>query len=276
MEGGFPSGSFVLLLSDVGAGGIEFAISSAVMLSRIKSEPELYRTVKEQVERSLDKGEYFKVPHGICYISFTHSKRDTMQETARSFPDSFAKVIRDNLIFKDFSSSYYRDSIAPPSWIEEKGELGLSTLRGGSGKRGLLDELIIFLDAHAENNLVIIDSLTNLVRASHEIIRWHDLISFLEALQRVSKRWDGLIYGLLTSNIFERSKEEEIADCADGVIIFEWSHEGVAQRQQAMYVKKFRGLMPHMDKENIIRFDTMVTNTDGFVVTSVRKISGRR
>lgn len=276
IKGGFPSGSFVLLLSDVGAGGIEFAISSAVMLSRIKSEPELYRAVKEQVERALDKEEFFKIPDSVCYVSFTHSKRDTIQEIARSFPDSFARVFRDNLIFKDFSSLYYRDSIAPSSWIAEKEELRLSTLKSGGGRSGLLEELIIFLDANAPNNLVIIDSLTDLVRASYETIRWHDLISFLAALQRVSKRWDGLIYGLLTSNIFERSKEEEIADCADGVIIFEWSQEGVSQRQQTMYVKKFRGLMPHMEKENIIRFDTTVTSTDGFVVTTVRRISGRR
>lgn len=276
IRGGFPSGSFVLLLSDVGAGGIEFAISSAVMLSRVKSEPELYRAVKEQVGRALDKDEYFKVPEGVCYVSFTHSKRDIIQEISRSFPDSFAKVIRDNLIFKDFSSLYYRDSIAPSSWIAEKEELRLSTLKNGRGGKGLLEELIFFLDANAPNNLVIIDSLTDMVRASYDTIRWHDLISFLEALQRVSKRWDGLIYGLLTSNIFERSKEEEIADCADGVIIFEWSHEGVSQRQQTMYVKKFRGLMPHMEKENIIRFDTTVTSTEGFAVTTVRRISGRR
>jgi KaiC/GvpD/RAD55 family RecA-like ATPase len=276
IRGGIPSGSFVLLLSDVGAGGIEFAVSSAVMLSRVKSEPELYRAVKEQIERALGKEEYFKVPESVCYISFTHSKRDTIHEISLSFPDSFVKVIRDNLVFKDFSSLYYRGSITPSSWIAEKEELDLSTLKSGGGKMGLLEELITFLDTQAPNNLVIIDSLTNLVRACSDTIRWQDLVSFLEGLQRVSKRWDGLIYGLLTSNIFERSKEEEIADCADGVIVFEWSHEGVSQRQQTMYVKKFRGLMPHIEKENIIRFDTTVTSTDGFVVTTVRRISGRR
>ena len=276
IRGGIPSGSFVLLLSDVGAGGIEFAISSAVMLARVKSEPELYSAVEEQMGKALDKEEYFKVPDGICYISFTHSKRDTIQEITRSFPDSFVAVIRDNLIFKDFSSLYYRDSIAPSSWISEKEELRLSLLKSEGGKRGLLEELITFLDAQAPNKLVIIDSLTNLVRACSDTIRWHDLVSFLEGLQRVSKRWDGLIYGLLTANIFERSKEEEIADCADGVIVFEWSQEGVSQRQQTMYVKKFRGLMSHIEKENIIRFDTKVTSTDGFVVTTVRRIAGRR
>ena len=222
------------------------------------------------------QGEYFKVPEGICYVSFTHSKRDTVQEISRSFPDRFATAIRDNLVFKDFSHLYYRDSITPSSWIAEEEEVRLSILKSEGGKRGLLEELINFLNAQAPNNLVIIDSLTNLVRACYDTIRWHDLISFLEGLQRVSKRWDGLIYGLLTSNIFEVSKETEIADCTDGVIIFEWSQEGVSQRQQMMYVKKFRGLMPRMEKDNIIRFDTTVTSTDGFVVTNVRRISGRR
>jgi len=61
----------------------------------------------------------------------------------------------------------------------------------------------------------------------------------------------------------------------DGVMVFEWFEEGFS-RQQAMYMKKFRGVMPHIARDFIIRFNTMVTNTDGFVVTNVKRIFGRK
>lgn len=41
-------------------------------------------------------------------------------------------------------------------------------------------------------------------------------------------------------------------------------------------MKKFRGLMPYVAKDNIVRFDTMVTDTDGFMVINVKRISGRK
>jgi hypothetical protein len=41
-------------------------------------------------------------------------------------------------------------------------------------------------------------------------------------------------------------------------------------------MKKFRGVMPHIARDYIIRFNTMVTNSDGFVVTNVKRIFGRK
>ncbi len=271
--GGIPSGSFVMLVGEVGAGNVEFAYTSAVKLVNLKNDPILHASVKEQIER--DGVEYLVVPEKICYISFTRSKNDVLKEIARSFPPQFARVFRDNMFFKDFSSLYYSGSVAPASWLSNAEKIDLSVLKGGGSKK-LLEELISFLDANAPHNLVIIDSITNLVRACSDTVEWFDLVSFLSMLQRVSKRWDCLIYGLMTANIFEPSKETEILDCGDGIMVFDWYIKSTFQRQQTMYVKKFRGLMPHMAKDNLATFETNVTSLDGFNVTNVKRISGKR
>jgi len=50
------------------------------------------------------------------------------------------------------------------------------------------------------------------------------------------------LYFASRKGIFESMKEEDIMDVADGALVFEWFEEGFA-RQQAMYMKKFRGVM---------------------------------
>ncbi|MHC1581853.1 MAG: RAD55 family ATPase, partial [Candidatus Syntropharchaeia archaeon] len=98
--------------------------------------------------------------------------------------------------------------------------------------------------------------------------------SFLKGMQRESKKWDGLIYGLLTANIFGNGIEEEIADCADGVLVFEWDEKSGTRRQRTMYIKKFRGLLPLIEGDKISRFETKITVDHGFEVSNVKLIAG--
>ncbi|HMK48385.1 MAG TPA: hypothetical protein VK436_17310, partial [Methanocella sp.] len=79
----------------------------------------------------------------------------------------------------------------------------------------------------------------------------------------------------LTANIFDRSNEEEVADCADGVLVFNWEATGTNQRQRMMYIKKFRGLMPYLEEDNVVRFETRVSASRGFEISNIREIIGR-
>ncbi len=269
IKGGFPSGSLVLLTGDVGAGNIEFAYTSAAMLSMLKGSPDKYRQVKEQLGVLMTtKDEELKLPEKICYISLTRSKEDILKELNHSFSPELATALSENMIFEDMSMA----SVFPGN---EKGWMSMNSLRSVDEERELLKKLTTILDTCATNNLVIIDSLTSLFRACSRFITWNDSVSFLEELQRKSKKWDGLVYMMLGRGIFESLKEEEIMDVADGVLVFEWFQEGFS-RQQGMYLKKFRGVMPHIARDYIVRFDTMVTNNEGFVVTNVKRIFGRK
>jgi len=261
MKGGFPSGSFILLLGEVGAGSAEFAFTSAIMLSLLKTKA-----------LPTEKGKGISIPDEICYVSLTRSKADILKEISLSFAPEYYEVIKENLIIKDFSEDYFKTSLI--SIPKEK--VTFESLRERGSGENLLSALMTFLAEKAPNNLVIIDSLTDLMRMYSGMMKWQDLISFLKGLQRASKEWDGVIYALLTANIFEMGKQEEIADCADGVLVFEWSEIGTAQRPRTMYVKKFRGLLPQLEADNIAKFETRITPNSGFEVSNIQMIMGRR
>lgn len=265
IRGGFPSGSLVLLSAEVGAGNREFAYTSAAMLSLLKTDLIKYNTVIAQLEGPLMKDESLKLPASICYISFSQSKEDLLMELKRSFPPDFAGSLN-SMVFKDFSNNgpYNPKIEVEKNWLFAK---------EGEGSLHLLKELISTLESRAPESLVIIDSLTSLMRAC--CFDWRNFIRFLEYIQKRSKRWDGLVYLLLGKGILENTKEEEVMDLVDGVLVFDWVQDGFL-RQQAIHMKKFTGLMPNLAKDNIVRFDTMVTNTDGFMVINVKHISGRQ
>ena len=106
-------------------------------------------------------------------------------------------------------------------------------------------------------------------------MEWKDLIMFLRGLQKASKKWDGLVYTMLSEGIFEKNKQEEIQDCVDGVIVFEWDKQGSSKRQRIMYMKKFRGLLPVLDQDNIVNFETQINSQKGFEVSNIKRVRGR-
>lgn len=268
IRGGFPSGSLILLLGEAGAGNMEFAYTSASMLSLLKSNPELYDSTKKQLDVFMVNNETLQLPDTICYISFSHSKEDIKAELEHSFPHGFpAAFDSKGFIFKDFSSFC-------PECKTLETDNSWKTMKGIRHEERLLilRELISTLEFHSRNSLVIIDSLASLRRAC--CFEWADFITFLEELQKKSKKWGGMIYMQLGLGIFEKNQEEEIMDVVDAILVFEWVQESFS-RQQTMYMRKSRGVLPAIIKDNMVRFDTMVTNTDGFVVTNVKRISGR-
>jgi len=267
--GGFPAGSLVLMIADAGAGNTEFAYTSAANLFWLKNDQARYNSISNQLQGYLVKEGNLKIPDSICYISLAHSKDDIFKELRYAFPPDFIKYWNGkSFFFKDFSSF----SALTPTMEYEKDWTSTKGLKG-DGKLSLLRELISTLEFQAPNSLVIIDSLNRLIKACG--FEWNDCLSFLEDLQKKSKKWDGLVYLLMGKGIIENPKEEEIMDIADGVMAFKWKEDGFVN-QQTMQIIKFRGLMPRMAKENIVRFDISVTNIDGFAVTNVKRISGRR
>ena len=269
IRGGFPSGSLVLLIGDAGAGSTEFAYTSAALHSMLKKNPDIKRSATDQLKILLQKDENLKFPEKMCYISFTHTKEDLLAELAHAFTPDFPEALSGNMVFSDLSAGSLFPGCNKEDWQSIK------SFKSVDEEREIMKELVAALEANAPGNLVIIDSLTSLFRACSRFMTWNDSVAFLEELQRKSKKWGGLVYILLGKGVFDSMKEEEMMGVVDGVLVFEWFEEGFA-RQQGMYMKKFRGVMPHVAKDFIIRFDTMVTNTEGFVVTNVKRIFGRK
>jgi KaiC/GvpD/RAD55 family RecA-like ATPase len=261
IKGGFPAGSFVLLLSEVGAGGSEFMYTSMITLAHM---------MKEQAPLKPN----FILPKKIVYISFTKLQENVLQSVSTlNFADKAA--VEEMLTFVDLSGDYFAKTPVPRHWTHTD-TMTLDSYKTVPKNKTLYESLIDTLETHAPGNLVIIDSLTDLMRGpAKENVSWHDLVSLLKGIERVSKQWNASIYALLTAHIFESSLEEEVSDCADGVLVFGWQAIGNNQRQRMMYIKKFRGLMPYLEDDNVVQFETRVSASQGFEVSNIREIIGR-
>lgn len=261
IKGGFPAGSVVLLVGGVGAGQVEFALTSAAKLSMVKEHPESAAFI-------LGPGKNATMPEKICYITFSRSREEVLQEIQcsfnREFHESFERVVQ----FKDFSESYFRRTLVPRSWTG--GDPG--TLFSGPSDDNVLESLVNYLDENAPGSMVVIDSLTDLVVSANIDIT--DLVAVLRGMQRVAKRWGGVVYLVLTENVLDDMKQRMLMDSVDGALVFEWSrYANSSRRQRYMYVEKFISLLPHLDKERIARFATTVSAQSGLVVIDTERIA---
>jgi KaiC/GvpD/RAD55 family RecA-like ATPase len=259
INGGFPAGSVVLLLGELGAGQVEFSLTSAAKLALVKDHPE---SLEYFLGRSLKNR---KLPEKLCYVTFARSEEDILQEISISFNDEFYEAFKNNVVFKDFSSSYFKHTLVPSSWTGE------TSLFGAKAEDNVLEGLVEFLDENAPESLIIIDSITDLVvNAKIEI---NDLISVLRGMQRMAKKWGGVIYLILAVDILEKKLQKMIMDSVDGSLVFEWSKfQQSSKRQRYLYVEKFMSILPHLDKERIARFATVVTAQSGLVVIDTERI----
>src|SRR5438132_93760 len=120
--------------------------------------------------------------------------------------------------------------------------------------------------------MVVIDSLTDL--AISDLVEVKDLVTTIKGMQRAAKRWNGLVYLLLTRGILERRQEQLLMDSTDGCLVFEWrSSPRSSNRQRYMYLEKFTGVLPHLPRDRIARFPTMVSANNGLVVVYMERIS---
>lgn len=259
VNGGFPSGSTILLCGDIGAGMLEYVYTAASKTALVNDRPEARRYYLG------DHCDDSELPSRVCYVTFSRSKEIILQELAISFNGDYYQAFRDRTLFKDFSSLYFRHSVVPSSWTQPDGVFDLPS-------SNLLEELVSFLDENADDSIVVIDSLTDL--AISDLVEMKDLVTTMKGLQRAAKRWDGLVYLLLTRGILDRRQEQLLMDSTDGCLVFEWrSSPRSSNRQRYMYLEKFTGVLPHLPRDRIARFPTMVSANHGLVVVYMERIS---
>ncbi|HEY7589234.1 MAG TPA: recombinase RecA [Thermoplasmata archaeon] len=259
VDGGFPSGSTVLLLGDIGAGMTEYVYTASSKIALVNDRPEArHYYLGDHCDDS-------DLPTRVCYVTFSRSKEIILQELATSFNDDFYRAFRERTLFKDFSSLYFRHSVVPSSWTQEEDWFDLPST-------SILEELVTFLDENAEDSMVVIDSLTDL--AISDLVDMKDLVTTIKGLQRAAKRWGGVVYLMLTRGILERRHEQLLMDSVDGCLVFEWRTSARSStRQRYMYLEKFTGVLPHLPRDKIARFPTMVSSYNGLVVVYMERIS---
>lgn len=254
IEGGVPAGTLVLLHSDIGAGGNEFAYTSVMLLSRRGSDT---------------PGGNGAIPHEIWYVTFTKGSKDVLSEMRLAFHNDLTRGL-EQVKFIDLSNIYFDSSIVPLDWYSEKDLFRRLQSRGDHDS--LLGALATRLGNVPPKSLVVFDSLTDLATQYTREGFWHDFAAFLRGLQRVTKEWDTTVYLILTKGILEVSREREISDICDAVISFRWEETTGGRRQRVMYFEKFRGLMPHLEENDLVKFAVRISSNEGFDVSNIRVV----
>lgn len=262
VKGGVPAGSTVLLFGELGAGNVEFAYTSAAKLILSKIHPERRESLLGySCKKSI-------LPEKVVYITFSRSKKDILGEIENAFSEEFHRAIAENVEFRDFSEDYFRGTVVPGSW---SGNDTVPSFLSRSSEGNILEGFVNYVDSVGNKAMIIVDSLTDLL--INDAINPKDVVMTVKGLQRVSKKWGGVIYFLLTKDVADRTVEHMIVDSVDGVFSFTWSkQERSSKRQRYLYVEKFTSLFSHLGESKIARFVTMVTVDGGYIVINMERI----
>ena len=261
--GGAPSGTVVLLVGEPGAGAREFMYTSATMNAVARADRELFEL------HYGDLHENASVPPEVHYLSFTDDEENLRREMAYVLDEDLVSEAADRITVRDFSPEYFQLSPVPREWY--LGETTrLQDLGGREERSEVLTALGHHLNAHAAENLVVIDSITDLVAGISDEMDWNDIAMLIRGLGKAAHRWDGLVLAYASRETLERTELGHLMDAADGTLQFEWESGG-SKRARTMVVQEFRGVLSQIERENIVRFETEI-HEGGFDISDVRKI----
>lgn len=265
--GGFQAGTFALLMGELGTGYDEFLITSTYTLARAGPQ----RGASKDIQ----------YPKEIWWATFMRQPSDIIDEVSDSFSPEFSDVFQKHVKFKDFFPEYAKTAPYLPKKIMEEFTKGEESSRlpkafDELGKAGLsptallLESFADFLKKNAPDNIVVIHTLTDLVRmyrASEE--EWRSFLLFLYWIQRSAKHWGGVVYTTLMRGFLEPKMEAELLTCFDSILTFERETHGHTQ-QRVMSISKLRRLALPM--EEVAKMQLKVTPRGGFEVERIRLV----
>ena len=263
LGGGAPAGNVVLLAGEAGAGAREFLYTSAAMNALSRADDDLFDLYYGDVNASAT------VPPEIHYLSFTADEGAITREMEYTMADEIVNAAVEEITFADFSPEYFQLSPIPREWYE-----GETTSITDMGKRDRHEDVLTalgdYLTENAAGNLVLIDSITDLVSSVSEDLEWSDIALLLKGLKKAAYHWEGLILLLVNEDSLTDQEFGTLMDAAGGTFRFSWESGG-SQRARTMVVREFRGVLSRLEEENIVRFETEI-HEGGLDISDVRKI----
>ncbi len=260
--GGAPPGSVVLLVGEGGAGAREFLYTSAAMNGLAQTDPDLFELYYgDAVPESL--------PAEVHYVSFTTGEEYIEREMANTMAEEVVESALPAVTVRDLSPEYFQLSPVPRSWYAGEART-IADLGDAEGRESVLSALGTYLSEHAAGNLVLIDSVTDLVAGVSDEMRWNDIAMVMKGLEKAANRWGGLVLLLVNGETLTDTELGSLADAASGTFEFAWESGG-SKRARTMVVKEFRGVLSRLEQENIVQFETEIGES-GFDISDVRKI----
>ena len=255
--GGLPPGSLVLLIGESGAGCEEFTYTSITRLSRLKTSP----------EQKCAPG--ITLPKHILYITLTRRKEDIIQDISRGFARDMRSELQ-MVHFTDLSDIYFNKSLVPVQWYSKHHDTAEQTKSQVSDN--ILTALSDRLDQTPNQSLIVLNTLTELATQFPAKTTWPEFTAYLRGLQRALKMWGSCMYLMLTHGILTAWQEHELGDISDAVIHFQWEVTPTAKRQRVLFIDKFRGVLPQLEENELMKFSVKIAPSHGFEVSNIRAI----
>lgn len=264
--GGAPRGSVVLLSGEAGAGAREFMFTTAVMNGLARTKDDLFDLHYGDVAANA------ALPDETHYISFTAEENQLRNEIGMTMNESIAEQGLDATQFESLSNNYFHISPVPRGWYAGEIEDITELRKRHEDRKGLLSALGESLSQRSPGNLVIIDSLSDLVSTVNEEkgISWSDVSYLVKGLEKASYQWGGLILVHVNHETLTETQHGQLIDACSGTLRFEWESGG-STRARTLVVKNFRGVLSQIEDENIVKFETDLGDA-GFDISDVRKI----
>ena len=263
LGGGAPPGNSILVAGESGAGAREFAYTSAAMNTLAREDPELFDLYYGDLQPESEP------PPEVHYLSMSAGQDYVERELGYVMADEIVDAAIDGLQFRDFSPEYFQLSPIPREWYMGRTS-ALHDLGGGENREDVLSALGEYLTDHAPNNLVVIDSLTDLIGAAPGEVEWEDIAVLTRGLGKAAHNWGGLLLVLVNMDSLADQQYGQLMDGSGGTLEFTWESGG-SQRARTMVVREFRGVLSQLESENIVQFETEI-HDGGLDISDVRKI----
>jgi len=263
--GGTPPGSVVLLAGEGGAGSREFMYTSALMNALVEGDPDLHDLYYGDLARDAVP------PEEVHYVSFTAGESHLVDEMSLTMDEEIIESGFSGVTYHDLSGQYFHRSPIPRDWYADQ-TTDITELRSHQERDDILGTLGELLTEHAAGNLVVVDSLTDLVSTAgrDQPLDWSDIAFLVKGLQKGANRWNGLILVHVNRETVSDTEYGQLLDGVAGTLEFSWASGG-STRARTLVVKQFRGVLSSIADEDIVQFETEIGD-DGFDISDVRKI----
>ncbi|MFB6297182.1 MAG: RAD55 family ATPase [Salinirussus sp.] len=261
--GGLPAGTATLLAGAPDAGAEAFVYTQAAQLVLAKHDPGMYDA---DVGRFRDA-----LPDHVVYLSLATGVRHILHGMNEVLDQYQFDALVEHMTLLDYSGSFLDFADVPAAFDADAPEGPAATVTrqvDGDSFADFVERVADDAEAHGENSLVILDSLTDLLLARRFGLSERTMLGFLIGLREAASRWDGLVNVLHTQRAPEVRADAVTSSLLHGNIYF-YSNDQGFDTYRTMRIGSFGGAL---DRETQVVYGTSI-GPAGFRVKATKKIA---
>lgn len=265
---GIPTGSSVLLAGASDAGGDAFTYTSLATLMLAKHRPDL---VRGSIARRSEA-----IPDSVTYITLSHDRNHVYSELDAVLDGYQFETLTEHMTVADFSQRFMELLPVPPALFDaRRSDRDIEAPEDDEPEAAEPDDETFrdLLDDIAErvtddtNDIVVIDSLTDLDRAREFGLSQGRIVAFLVGLREAVVNWGNVAFVKFDRPAAEVRKDDRVHGLLHGSVYF-YSNDKGFETYRTMRVGSFGGAL---DTERQTVFESLVGPT-GFRAKATKKI----